>query len=329
MCFALFTADVFVLYRDEIIEHYSRLTLDAARREQRALWRIRRWQLQPQRLQLLGAAEDLSLWRPEARGGEQQLSHFSSLHPFASAQSPSAVTSGTSSASNAYRPPLPLWLRRALGTYAPYLSDDLPDASAPLDDAGADAEEERLLERLRLQRGQSPNRSLEAQSSRLAIAAFPSSAPAMSSSVPLASSDVHISNTAASVREFSSPSPLITGAARSPSEEVRLKSASPSPAQLKAPSTSTSSADSTQQSTRPPTTAAALSPEKAPENPVVRAPANPNAADSQETKADEENVYVQEYFERLSLSGNFSLISSNYIKLCTRCSTECIMFSDK
>ena len=59
----MFTRPLALVCRDEIVEHYSRLTLEASRREQRALWRVRRWQLQPQRLQLLGAAEDLSLWR--------------------------------------------------------------------------------------------------------------------------------------------------------------------------------------------------------------------------------------------------------------------------
>ena len=316
--------------REEIIEHYSRLTLEAARREQRALWRVRRWQLQPQRMQLLGAAEDLSLWRAGDR--TDQSSRLGSNAPPASPLS--APNSGPTA-----RPPLPLWLRRALGTYAPYLSDDLPDASASALLDEADTEEQMLLERL--QRGQTPyspppppNRSIDlriAYSGQLANAApvapasnslqavahtssadppsLPrSTAPATSSLSPvevdtkqraLSSSAVHASmqptgsgRFAPSERELAAPA-LTSGVAQRSSLDEKPSSLT---------KTSASIVDPTSQSTLP-TSISGPSSERATDYPAVST--NPNPSDSEETKPDEENIFVQQYFERLNVSGKF------------------------
>ena len=96
------TQPLALVCRDEIVEHYSRLTLEASRREQRALWCERRWQLQPQRLQLLGAAEDLSLW---IAGDSTELP---SLAFKARPTSPLPSSATAPNSGPTARPPLPL-----------------------------------------------------------------------------------------------------------------------------------------------------------------------------------------------------------------------------
>jgi gamma-tubulin complex component 6 len=63
-------------YRDELIAYYSELSEEATRREQRALWRIRRARLDTVRLQAL--KEDEQRWQMELEEQRQaQVPDFS------------------------------------------------------------------------------------------------------------------------------------------------------------------------------------------------------------------------------------------------------------
>ena len=108
-----------------------------------AKWRIRRHQhhftrrVCPHRVVCAGnfpaKYEKNMLTEPASltRKQQQQCPHLTRLHTFNARPTSQSLSSAAepNSGPTARSPiALPLWLRHALGTYAPYLSDDLPDA---------------------------------------------------------------------------------------------------------------------------------------------------------------------------------------------------------